>query len=256
MARIDSVINYKDHYLHLGEALAGSNDHLLPGTHVNAAIDLPRRWDIMRNHTATHLLHKALRNVLGDHVHQSGSYVGPDRLRFDFSHHQPMTPDEITRIEAIVNEQILKGTDVDTKEMPIEEAKKTGAMALFGEKYGDTVRVVSVPGFSKELCGGTHVNNTAQIGPFFVTLETGIASGVRRIEAVTGTKAQELMRELKRFRNEAAHVVGRPEPEALAAIRQIKDDYLALQKELKKVKAEMFSGGAKSVGEEIIDRPA
>jgi len=222
------------------------------GQAVTVSVDSDRRWDIMRNHTATHLLQAAMRKVLGEHVHQSGSYVGPDRLRFDFSHHQPLTPDEIAQIETLVNEQILKGTDVDTEEMPVEEAKKGGAMALFGEKYGDKVRVVAVPGFSKELCGGTHVNNTAQIGPFFITLETGIASGVRRIEAITGTKAQELMRELKQFRREASSTVGRPESEALAAIRQLKDEHLALQKELKKVKADMFSGGSKSVGEETM----
>ena len=247
---VKSVVEHQGRYIHAGILKRGSLTDLLDAK-VHVEIDLPRRWDIMRNHTATHLLHKALRTVLGEHVHQSGSYVGPDRLRFDFSHHQPMTPEEITRVEAIVNEQILKGTEVVTDIMDIESAKKTGAMALFGEKYGDKVRVVSVPGFSKELCGGTHVQNTSQIGPFFVTLETGIASGVRRIEAVTGTKAQELMREFKQFRRDAAHVVGRPEPEALAAIRQLKDEHLSFQKELKRVKAEMFSGGTKSVGEEI-----
>ncbi len=251
---ISTVIEHQGRYIHAGTLQNGSLADLLNAS-ITVEIDLPRRWDVMRNHTATHLLHKALRTVLGEHVHQSGSYVGPDRLRFDFSHHQPVTPEEIAQIEAIVNEQILKGTDVDTKEMPIEDAKKSGAMALFGEKYGDTVRVVSVPGFSKELCGGTHVTNTAQIGPFFVTLETGIASGVRRIEAVTGREAQKFMLEAKQFRREAASTVNRPESEALAAIRQLKDDHLALQKELKKVKAEMFSGGTKSVGEEIMIGP-
>jgi len=246
---------YGHSYVHSGNITRGTSGDFAKGTPVTAKIDLPRRWDIQRNHTATHLLHKALRIVLGEHVHQSGSYVGPDRLRFDFSHHQPVTPEEITQIETIVNEQILKGTDVDTKEMLVEEAKKSGAMALFGEKYGDTVRVVSVPGFSKELCGGTHVNNTAQIGPFFITLETGIASGVRRIEAVTGREAQKFMLEAKQFRREASTTVGRPETEALAAIRHLKDEHLALQKELKKVKADMFSGGGKSVGEEIMIGP-
>ncbi|MEW6050636.1 MAG: alanine--tRNA ligase [Candidatus Zixiibacteriota bacterium] len=217
---------------------------------VTASVDTERRWDIMRNHTATHLAHAALRKVLGEHVHQSGSYVGPDRMRFDFSHHQPMTPEEIAEVERLVNEQILKATDVKTDIMPVDEAKKSGAMALFGEKYGDTVRVVSVPGFSKELCGGTHVQNTSQIGPFFIVLETGIASGVRRIEAITGREAVAYMLDAKQFRRKAAQAVGRPESEAQVGIEQMREDYLALQKELKRVKAEMFAGGAKSIGVE------
>ncbi|RKX28224.1 MAG: alanine--tRNA ligase, partial [Candidatus Zixiibacteriota bacterium] len=139
---------------------------------VLAEVDVDRRWAIMRNHTATHLTQAALRKVLGNHIKQSGSYVGPDRLRFDFSHHQPMTPEEINEVEKIVNYQILSGILVDTEIMDVEAARATGATALFGEKYGDTVRVVSIGDFSKELCGGTHVVNVSQIGPFLITLET------------------------------------------------------------------------------------
>jgi len=149
--------------IHEAKLTRGSPDDFRIGNTVTAEVDASRRWAIQRNHTATHLAHAALRKVLGDHVKQSGSYVGPDRLRFDFSHHQPMTPEEIERVEEIVNEQILIGLDVATKEMDIESAKKAGAMALFGEKYEDVVRVVSVGAFSMELCGGTHVNNASQI---------------------------------------------------------------------------------------------
>ncbi|MFZ1684785.1 MAG: alanine--tRNA ligase [Candidatus Zixiibacteriota bacterium] len=247
---VKAVYGHKDWRVHEGMIVRGSLEDLKASTAVTATVDAERRWDIMRNHTATHLAQAALRKVLGDHVKQSGSYVGPDRLRFDFSHHQPVTQEEIRQIEELVNEQILKAIDVNTVEMPIEEAKKSGAMALFGEKYGDTVRVVSVPGFSKELCGGTHVQNTSQIGPFFVTLETGIASGVRRIEAITGREAQKYMLEAKQFRREAANAVGRPEADALKGIEMLREENSALQKELKKVKAEMFSGGGKSVGKE------
>jgi alanyl-tRNA synthetase len=255
LVRVRALSNYNDYYIHVGVMELGSLSDLLNSPEVIAKVDADRRWDIMRNHTATHLAHAALRKVLGDHVHQSGSYVGPDRLRFDFSHHQPMTPEQIAEVERLVNEQILKGTDVQTVEMPVDEAKKSGAMALFGEKYGDTVRVVSVPGFSKELCGGTHVQNTNQIGPFFVTLETGIASGVRRIEAITGRSAIEYMTDLKKFRREVSSILNRPETETLKAIEQLKEDYLGLQKEIKKVKSEMFSGGSKSVGDEIVIGP-
>ncbi|MCK4632069.1 MAG: alanine--tRNA ligase, partial [candidate division Zixibacteria bacterium] len=190
---ITTVSDYRDYYCHVGQFKRGSNEDIEEGSTVTAEVDVERRWDIQRNHTATHLAHKALRDVLGTHVKQSGSYVGPDRLRFDFSHHQPMTPGEIQRVEQIVNEQILKADAVDTNEMNIDEAKKSGATALFGEKYDDVVRVVSIADFSKELCGGTHVTNTSQIGPFFITLETGIASGVRRLEAITGREAIKLM---------------------------------------------------------------
>jgi alanyl-tRNA synthetase len=205
----------------------------------------------MRNHTATHLLHAALRKVLGEHVKQSGSYVGPDRLRFDFSHHQPMTPEEIAEVERLVNEQILKATDVRTDIMPVDEAKKSGAMALFGEKYGDTVRVVSVPGFSRELCGGTHVTNTGQIGPFFITVETGIASGVRRLEAVTGREAQKLMLDRKRLVMSLSGAFNRPESELLAGVEQLRIENAALQKEIKKLKTELVSGAGAAIGNEM-----
>ena len=247
---VSDIAHVGHYYVHIGQFLTGSIELIRPGLHVGVELDSARRWDIMRNHTATHLLHAALRQVLGDHVKQGGSYVGPDRLRFDFSHHQPMTASEIRRVEEIVNAQIIQATDVQTDIMPIEEAKKTGAMALFGEKYGDTVRVVSVPGFSKELCGGTHVTNVAQIGPFMVTLETGIASGVRRIEAVTGRNAAQVMLDDKAIRLQAAHMLGRREEEIIPAIEQLKESNVALQKELKRVKSEMFSGGGKSLGQQ------
>ncbi|MBN2227887.1 MAG: alanine--tRNA ligase, partial [candidate division Zixibacteria bacterium] len=166
--------------VHICDSPASIKPEDITGKPAILSIDTERRWDIMRHHTATHLLHAALRKVLGDHVYQSGSYVGPDKLRFDFSHFKPMTPEELTEVERIVNEQILKGKAVHTKEEDIETAKQEGAMAIFGEKYDSRVRVVTVDEFSKELCGGTHVDNIAQIGPFLITLETGIAAGVRR----------------------------------------------------------------------------
>jgi alanyl-tRNA synthetase len=140
----------------------------------------------MRAHTATHLLQKALKAVLGDHVHQAGSLVEPDRLRFDFTHYSALTAEELAKIDAMVQDASLEGYEVDIREMPIDEAKAMGAMALFSEKYGDTVRVVNMGNYSIELCGGTHLDNTAKVGPFCIESEGSVASGVRRIEAVTG----------------------------------------------------------------------
>ena len=159
-----------------------------------ARVPSDRRRDTERNHTATHLLHAALRQVLGEAVHQAGSLVAPDRLRFDFTHHGPVSASRLAEIEAIVNREIWRGVPVTTREMAYPEARAAGAMALFGEKYGDVVRVVMIPEFSMELCGGTHVRNTAQIGVFRIVAETGVAAGVRRIEAVTGPGAYEVFR--------------------------------------------------------------
>jgi alanyl-tRNA synthetase len=241
---------FRESVIHIGYIEKGAAREFSINEDVFAQISVNRRWDIMRNHTATHLAHTALRQVLGEHIKQSGSYVGPDRLRFDFSHHQPMTPDEIEQVEKIVNNEILKGSKVKTQEMDVESAKKSGAMALFGEKYGDTVRVVSVEGISKELCGGTHVDNTSQIGPFFITLETGIASGVRRLEAITGREAIKYMLGAKRFQRQVSSIVGRTEADAVEGVRQLQETNLTLQKEIKKVKAELFSGASRSVGNE------
>ena len=170
-------------YLHYGQMITGS---LKVDDVVCAAIDVERRAAIRRAHSATHLLQKALTTVLGDHVHQAGSLVLPDRLRFDFTHYSAMTAEEMAKVDAIVQSAILEGYGIDTREMPIDEAKALGATALFSEKYGDTVRVVNMSGYSIELCGGTHLDNTAKVGPFRIESEGSVASGVRRIEAITG----------------------------------------------------------------------
>ena len=170
-------------YLHHGTMRSGTikvDDLLL------ASIDVERRKAIMRAHSATHLLQKALTSVLGDHVHQAGSLVEPDRLRFDFTHFSALSPEELARVDAIVQEAVLEGYGVDVREMTIDQAKELGATALFSEKYGDTVRVVNMGGYSIELCGGTHLDNTAKVGPFRIESEGSVASGVRRIEAITG----------------------------------------------------------------------
>ncbi|MBQ1506855.1 MAG: alanine--tRNA ligase, partial [Ruminococcus sp.] len=167
-------------------AVTVSSGEATVGDVITAEVDKPRREDIMRNHTAAHLLQAALREVLGNHVQQAGQLVNESALRFDFTHFEAMTATELIDVEKLVNEKILSAIEVETKEMPIEEAKKLGAMALFGEKYGDTVRVVSAGDFSVEFCGGTHVKNTSNLGLFKIRQEGSVASGVRRIEAITG----------------------------------------------------------------------
>ncbi|HLJ57989.1 MAG TPA: alanine--tRNA ligase, partial [Chthonomonadaceae bacterium] len=177
--------------LHTGRVLEGEAS---VGQHVAASVDAERRRHIMRNHTATHLLQAALREVVGAHVHQKGSRVDPERLRFDFTHVQPVTPEELRRVEEIVNAEILNDEQVVVHtDLPIAEAKARGAMALFGEKYGDKVRMIEIADFSRELCGGTHLSHTSQIGLFKIVSETGVALGVRRIEAVTGQGAYRLV---------------------------------------------------------------
>ncbi len=243
---VTGLIKHKEFVIHTGLMDKGSQEELIGD--VTARIDIERRKDIMRNHTATHLLQAALRKVIGDHVRQSGSLVEPDRLRFDFSHFKALTPEEIAEIERIVNEQILAALPVTTVEKPTDEAMKSGAMALFGEKYGDTVRVVSVDDFSQELCGGTHVTNTANIGSFLITSETAIASGVRRIEAVTGRGASMLNRANKKTVDQVGAMLNVPADQVVDALHRLTSTVTELQKENKKLKTERYSGGSNTVG--------
>ena len=199
---------------------------------VTATVPTDRRRETERNHTATHLLHAALRQTLGEAVHQAGSLVAPDRLRFDFTHHGPVGTDALDQIERLVNKWIWAGVDVSTTQMPYKEALSTGAMALFGEKYGDVVRVVKVPGFSTELCGGTHVRNTAQIGLFHLMSETGVAAGVRRIEAATGQRAYELLRERDRVLGRVAESLKATPDTIEKRVGALLDERRALEKRL------------------------
>lgn len=206
------------------------------GETVKVTVDRIRREDLARNHTGTHMLQAALRRVLGDQVNQAGSLVLPDRLRFDFTWPEPLSDKQLSEVEQIVNDEIIKATDVDITEMPLEEAKKTGAMALFGEKYGDIVRVVTIPGYSKELCGGSHVRNTGEIGSFRIISEGGIGSGIRRIEAVTGKAAYELMKKDREMLKEVSRLLkGKPDQiteKAEKLLAEVKE----LQHELDKLK--------------------
>ncbi|MEX2151882.1 MAG: alanine--tRNA ligase, partial [Gemmatimonadaceae bacterium] len=199
---------------------------------VTARVPSHQRKDTERNHTATHLLHAALRQVLGEAVHQAGSLVAPDRLRFDFTHHGPVKPERLDEIEQIVNHHIWRAKPVTFREMSFAEARAAGAMALFGEKYGDVVRVVTVPGFSMELCGGTHVKNTAEIGLFRIIHETGVASGVRRIEAVTGPGAFQLMRDHERVLDRLGEVLKTPEEGVERRVLALIEERRTLEKRL------------------------
>jgi alanyl-tRNA synthetase len=199
---------------------------------VRARVPSDRRKDTERNHTATHLLHAALRETLGDAVHQAGSLVAPDRLRFDFTHHGPVAPAKLADVETIVNREIWRGRPVVWTEMPYAEARARGAMALFGEKYGDVVRVVDVPEVSMELCGGTHVRNTAEIGLFRIVAETGVASGVRRIEALTGPGAFALMRERERQLARVADMLRTPADAIERRVQQLADERRTLERKL------------------------
>ncbi len=197
---------HSGHFLHMGVAQGAVS----VGDKVTASVDKKRRTSIMRNHTAAHLLQAALRKVLGDHVHQAGQLVDGERVRFDFSHFEAVTPDELKEIEGIINTDILGAVPVTMTEMPIDEARKLGAMALFGEKYGDIVRVVNVEDTSIEFCGGTHVDNTSKLGLFRIISENSVAAGVRRIEAVTGTGVLALIDDYKNTLTEAAHAIKAP----------------------------------------------
>ncbi len=212
---------------------------------VHAEVVAPARHDTERNHTATHLLHAALRKVLGTHVVQRGSLVAPDRLRFDFSHPQPMTPDEIHRVEEEVNLGVLADTDVCIDHMGYPEAVGKGAMALFGEKYGDVVRVIQIPGVSMELCGGTHVRHTGEIGLFRIVSESGVASGVRRIEALTGTEAYRLAVAQEDLLREAAAAVKTTPDQLVRRVEALSEENRELRRQLEKARE---AGAADVVG--------
>ena len=239
-------------YLHNGIMRSGT---IKTDDMVCASIDVERRKAIMRAHSATHLLQKALKSVLGDHVHQAGSLVEPDRLRFDFSHYSAVTAEELAKIDAIVQSAVLEGYPIDVREMPIEDAKAMGAMALFSEKYGDTVRVVNMGGYSIELCGGTHLDNTAKVGPFRIESEGSVASGVRRIEAVTG-KACLAEMELARQRVYNACAILKTKPAELAAkLESQVEEIKTLKKTIESIKARETAGeadrflfGARAIG--------
>ncbi|MDR1589031.1 MAG: alanine--tRNA ligase [Oscillospiraceae bacterium] len=238
-------------YLHYGRLVSGA---YAVGEPVAASISTPRRRAIERSHSATHLLHSALRLVLGEHAHQAGSLVEPDRLRFDFTHAEALTGDELARVEDIVNAAILAGSPVTAREMPIDEAKKLGAAALFGEKYGNIVRVVTMDGeaaglvspepVSIELCGGTHLDNTAKIGAFHITAEFSVASGVRRIEAVTGRETLDALRRAETRLMALADVM------KLENAGEIEQRVSGLMRELRELRREAEAYAAKAAGGE------
>lgn len=224
---------------HIGTIVEGS---LTEGDAVSFAVDVERRLAMARNHTATHLLHAALKQVLGEHVNQAGSLVMPDRLRFDFTHFSPVTEEELKEITALVNTEILKATALEIAEMSLPEAKEKGAMALFGEKYGDRVRVVTVPNFSCELCGGSHVPNTSVIGTFRILSEGGIGSGIRRIEAVTGAGALALAQQEQEMLKQVAQLVKAKPQEVVEKVQQVLTDAKAVEHELVAARKELAAG--------------
>ena len=240
-------------YLHHGKMVSGS---IKVEDLVLASIDVERRKAIMRAHSATHLLQKALVSVLGDHVHQAGSLVLPDRLRFDFTHYSALTAEELAKVDAVVQAAVLEGYGIDVREMSIDEAKTMGATALFSEKYGDTVRVVNMGNYSIELCGGTHLDNTAKVGPFRIESEGSVASGVRRIEAITG---KETLAEMDRTRQRVydACAVLKTKPAELAAkLESQVEEIKALKKAVESFKAKETAGevdrflfGAHNIGD-------
>lgn len=226
-------------FLHTGTVERGLIEK---GSKASAEIDAARRMATARNHTTTHLLQKALRDVLGNHVTQAGSLVGPDRLRFDFNHFSAMTRDELKKVEKLVNEKILENLCVDVREMPVDEARKMGAMALFGEKYGNIVRVVRAGDYSIELCGGTHLTSTAQAGLVKVLGESGVAAGVRRIEALTGESAIEYYNEKEELLNDISVALKSSPQEGLRKIESLNAELKSSEKEIERLRNKLVAG--------------
>jgi len=233
---------------HVGKVISGS---FKVGSKVSLKVDAENRAKTCRNHSATHLLQKALREVLGDHVEQAGSYQDPDKTRFDFSHHQAMTAEEIKKVEDLVNQKIAEALPVVTEEMSMEEAKKTGAMALFGEKYGDVVRVVKMGDFSIELCGGTHVSNTSHIGIFKIVSESGVAAGVRRIEALTGSNARDYYINVENTLDDAAKALKTNPADITVQIKKLQEEIKALRSENESLKSKEAQAALGDVSDQV-----
>lgn len=248
------VQKQKDIYMHTVKMAEGGHK-LVAGMELELSINKYRRAEIKRNHTATHLLHKALKVVLGDHVQQAGSLVSQDRLRFDFTHYEGVSREQLKEVEKIVNEEVFKNTVVDVAELTMDEAKEKGATMLFGDKYGDKVRVVDVPGFSMELCGGTHVERTGEIGLFNILTETGIAAGVRRIEATTGFTSYKVVNQMEEGIIELSKVL-KADPshgQLITKANKVMEELKGAQKEIEALKAKLAGFEANSLFENVED---
>ena len=240
--KVNNVLKNKGgKYMHYGKLLKGS---IVLGDKLTVSIDTERRKAISRAHSATHLLQSALRLVLGDHVHQAGSLVEPDHLRFDFTHFSALTAEEIGQVNTVMADMILEGADIETKIMPFDEAKKLGATALFGEKYGDTVRVVKMGDFSMEFCGGTHLDNTAKVGMFVITSEGSVASGVRRIEAITGREVIAKYIAMSGMINKVADKLKARPLEIMNKVESNLSEIHELRQNIDKLKDQLMSGQA------------
>jgi alanyl-tRNA synthetase len=238
-----------DVFGHQGELLEGK---LSIGDHLDAIVDTQQRVDTMRNHSATHIMHKALREVLGDHVQQKGSLVDANKTRFDFTHNAPVTQEQIRRIEAIVNDEILHNQATSAQVMALEDAQKTGAMMLFGEKYGDSVRVLEI-GTSKELCGGTHVSRTGDIGSLKIVSESGVAAGIRRVEAVTGRHALQFLQALEDRLHATAAVLKTNPHELTQRVTQLQDSLRQAERELEKLNSKLAASQGDELAAQAID---
>ncbi len=227
-------------YLHIGKVIEGA---LRVGDEVEAAVDEPQRLATMRNHTATHLLQGALKRIIGKHITQSGSSVSPASLRFDFTHLEPLTPELIHAVEAMVNEQVMMNRPVAARTLPLEEARRIGAIAPFGEKYGETVRVIEVKDFSREFCGGTHLSATGQIGSFAVLSESSIASGIRRIEALTGTAAFEYLSRQRELLTRLSQTLSAGKDELADRVEQLMVEVKQLRREVQQLRQEKSYAG-------------
>lgn len=246
----DTVKGANGSIKHIGRLVSGS---LTKGERVDTRVDKALRMDAARNHTATHLLHKALREVLGDHVNQAGSLVEPDRLRFDITHFEAMTKEEISRVEAMVNEFILEAHPVTAELMNINEARAMGAMALFGEKYGEEVRVVKMGDCSVELCGGTHLDNTSQVGMFKIVSEGGVAAGVRRIEAITGRAVYQYMLAKDSLINSISDIMKTREDNLVVRANSLVDENKQLEKEVHDLKSKISMQNAGNALDDSLD---